>query len=75
MRRLTGKLVRAARRRIARRCGLPTSSVQIYRGHEEKRGNRYGWRHTWEVVVAGRSQGVTLSWSNIKDFCDEEARR
>ena len=71
MKRLTGKLVRAARRRIARRHGLPTSSVQIYRGHEEKHGNRYGWRHTWEVVISGESQGLTLSWPNTRDFLED----
>jgi hypothetical protein len=72
MKRLTGKFVREARRRHARLLRVPTSSVQIYRGHEDKRGtNRYCWRHTWRIVVAGVDDGAYFMWSNIRDFVKE----
>lgn len=71
MKRLTGKLVREARRRIARGAHVPTSRVQIFRGHEEKRGaDRYCWRHTWRVVIGGSSEGTHHAWANIRDFLE-----
>lgn len=75
MKRLTGKLVRAARRRIARRRGLPTSSVQIYRGYTDRRVDRYDWRFTWRVVIDGPSQGTDVWWTDVRGFLEDALER
>ena len=69
--RLTGKYVREARRHHAKLLRVPTSKVQIFRGHEDKHAKRYDWRHTWRIVVCGVDDGTYYAWSNIRDFVRE----
>lgn len=80
MKRVTGYFVRKLRRRIAKKYGVSTSDVTVFRGHEDNnhrlvagcsRGRwRVSRRHTWRVVIGADEVCREFSWSNIKSFCE-----
>ena len=83
MTRITGKVVRELRRSIARKDGVPTSEVQVFRGRETASVRDFGlartrWRHarfTWRITVRGREVHHDFWWASIKMFCDDLAER